>query len=224
MTDILAVGAHPDDVEIGAGGTLIKMRDLGYSLAIVTATDGEPTPFGTRETRLKEAAAAAEMLGAELTILDMPNRYLEDTLDNRYKLALEIRKRRPRILLAPLAAGAHPDHIAVSGLADAARFYSKLSKTDMYGSEWPGERYWPPKLYYYFLGVPPHRAEPKFVVNVTDVWDRKEKLLGCYGSQSNVNMHALAASHVWGPMIGVQYAEAFTMDEAVGISDLFQLT
>ena len=65
---------------------------------------------------------------------------------------------------------------------------------------------------------------PKFCVDVTDVWERKEKLLACYASQSNVNMHALAASHVWGPMIGARYAEAFTMHEAVGVADLFHLT
>ena len=125
MVDILAVGAHPDDVEIVTGGTLIKMKSLGYSVAICHCSNGEPTPNGTPERRIAEAEKAAEMLGAELEILDLPNRYFTDSIENRIKIANVIRKHRPRLLLSPYPGGNHPDHRMVSHLVDAARFTVK---------------------------------------------------------------------------------------------------
>lgn len=223
MTDILAVGAHPDDVEISIGGTLVKMKQSGYSVAICHCTDGEPTPNGTRETRLAEAARAAEMLGAELKILDMPNRYLFDTVENRVKLANVIRKYRPRLLLCPCNGGAHPDHRAASLIADGARFYAKLTRHDHEGKPWKLDPWWVPEQFYYFLGVKVDEVKPSFIVDISDTFRRKMEILSCYKSQFNVDMDNLASTDIWGPLIGRQYGEAFYTRGTVGLEDLFHV-
>ncbi len=224
MTDILAVGAHPDDVEIAAGGTLVKMRKLGHSMLLCDATDGEPTPRGDRETRLAEAAEAAKRLGARRVTLDMPNRYLQDTLENRHKLALVIRAERPDILLAPYPGGDHPDHTAAARIAEAARFYAKLAKTDMHGQQWPGDPWWTPRLYYYLgLGVLTKKVLPSFVVDITGEYEEKENILASYRTQAEVVERLTQASSYFGQLAGVKHAEGFYSDEVITIADLFCL-
>ena len=220
MTDILAVGAHPDDVEISIGGTLLKMKDAGYSIVICHCTDGEPTPYGTREARLAEAREAAKMLGAELEILDMPNRYLFDSVENRKKLAHIIRKYQPRILTCPYDGGAHPDHRAISKIADGARFYAKLTKHDDEGKAWELDPWWTPEQFYYSLGVGVDQVRPSFIVDITDTYRRKMEILSCYKSQFNVDMENLASSDRWGPLIGASYGEAFYSQGIPGLDSL----
>jgi len=225
MVDVLAIGAHPDDVEISAGGTLVKLRSLGYSVAICTATDGEPTPHGSHEIRIAEAAAAAKAIGVvDYTILDMPNRYLIDSVENRVKLANVIRRHRPTVILGPWTAGFHPDHRALSQMVDAARFYAKLTKTDPSGKPWDTEPWWTPRQYYYFLGGAEEGARPTFIVDITDVADRKKEVLACYASQWQVDMDLLSFSAHWGMMIGARYGEAFISKGPVGVEDLMLFT
>ncbi len=132
--DVMAVGAHPDDVEIACGGTLARLVEQGYRVGIVDLTDGEPTPGSPGpEVRLAEAKAAAEVLGVhERVTLDLPNRKLFDSYEARVKLAIEFRKYRPRLVLGfgektPMAS---PDHWQAMQITDAAVFYSKLTKWD----------------------------------------------------------------------------------------------
>jgi len=132
--DVIAVGAHPDDVEIACGGTLARLAEQGYRVGIVDLTDGEPTPGSSGpEARLAEAQAAAETLGVEVRVtLDLPNRKLFDSYESRVKLAIELRKYRPRLVLGlgektPMAS---PDHWQAMQITDAAVFYSKLTKWD----------------------------------------------------------------------------------------------
>src|SRR5213592_1353236 len=132
--DVIAVGAHPDDVEIACGGTLAKLVKQGYSVGIVDLTDGEPTPESPGpEVRLAEAKRAAEILGASVRVtLDLPNRRLFDTFEARILLAKEFRKYRPKIVIGfgdktPLAS---PDHWQAMLITDAAVFYSRLTKWD----------------------------------------------------------------------------------------------
>lgn len=134
--DVLAVGAHPDDVEIACGGTLARLAQLGYSVGIVDLTDGEPTPASPGpEVRREEARRAAEVLGCKLrVILDLPNRRLFDSFEARVLLAKELRKYRPRIVIGfgdktPLAS---PDHWQAMQITDAAVFYARLTKWDHY--------------------------------------------------------------------------------------------
>ena len=224
MTDILAIGAHPDDVEIAIGGTLVKMKKLGYSIALCHVSNGEPTPHGDPETRLREAHCAAEKLGAELEILDLPNRYLTDTIDNRVKIANVIRKFRPRLLLCPYPGGDHPDHRIVSHLVDAARFTAKLTKYDHLGKPWDLEPWWTPRQLYFFLGVRIEEVRPSFVVDVSAEYRTKMEILSCYKSQFNVDMTGLAASDQWGPLIGSSYGEAFYSRTMIGINDPLSIT
>jgi LmbE family N-acetylglucosaminyl deacetylase len=225
VADILAVGAHPDDVEIAAGATLLKMRAAGHSLFICCATNGEPTPRGSVETRLAEARASAQLLGAELRILDLRNRYLLDTLENRRAIASVIREVRPKLLLCPYPGGDHPDHRAVSALADAARFYGKLTSADFDGRPWPGEPYWVPRQYYYLnLGVQFERVEPSFIVDCSDFAAGKRQLLACYASQFGGDLIDRALQDHWGIKIGASYGEAFWSRHAIGVGNFFDLT
>jgi LmbE family N-acetylglucosaminyl deacetylase len=132
--DIIAVGAHPDDVEIGCGGTLARLADEGYRVGIIDLTDGEPTPgCPSPEVRGAEARRAAEILGVEKRItLELPNRRLFDDFEARVALAKEFRRFRPRLVLA-LGDGtptASPDHYQAKLITEAAIFYSKLTKWD----------------------------------------------------------------------------------------------
>lgn len=220
MTDVLAIGAHPDDVEISAGGTIIKLRELGHSVALCAATDGEPTPYGTHETRLEEAARVAQYLGLEeYVILDLPNRYLVDSVPNRIKIANVIRKHRPSLILCPHTAGFHPDHAAVANIVYAARFYAKLTKTDPEGNAWPFEPWWTPRLYNFFLGGTEESVKPTFVVDISAQHERKVEMLSLYASQWQVDMELLSSSAHWGRMIGAQWGEAFCSKGPVGVED-----
>ena len=132
--DVIAVGAHPDDVEIGCGGTLARMVQQGYRVGIVDLTDGEPTPLSSGpEVRLQEAQAAARILGVQVReTLTLPNRRLFDTFESRVALAQVFRRYRPSLVLGiadktPLAS---PDHWQAMQITDAAVFYSRLSKWD----------------------------------------------------------------------------------------------
>ena len=224
MADIMAVGAHPDDVEIAAGGTLLKMRAAGYSILICCATNGEPTPRGSVERRLAEARASADLLGAELRILDMPNRYLLDTLQNRRALATVIRQARPKILLCPYPGGDHPDHRAVSALTDAARFYAKLTSDDFEGRPWPGEPYWVPRQYYYLnLGMQFQQVQPSFIVDCSEFAEEKRRLLACYTSQLGGDLIDRAMQDHWGIKIGAAYGEAFWSRHPVAVESLFDI-
>ncbi len=134
--DVIAVGAHPDDVEIACGGTLAKLVRQGYRVGIIDLTDGEPTPGSPGPpVRLAEAEAAGRALGIHSRIqLNLPNRRLFDQFEDRVALATEFRRWRPRLVIGfgaktPMAS---PDHYQASLLTDAAVFYSRLSKWDEY--------------------------------------------------------------------------------------------
>ncbi len=134
--DVIAVGAHPDDVEIGCGGTLARMVQQGFRVGIVDLTDGEPTPLSPGpEVRLLEAQEAAQALGVQVReILTLPNRRLFDSFESRVALATVFRRYRPRLVLgiADRTPMASPDHWQAMQITDAAVFYSRLCKWDEY--------------------------------------------------------------------------------------------
>ena len=141
VREALIVAPHPDDAELAMGGTIAKMLNVGWKVVIADLTDGEPTPFGTKEKREQETQEADRILGITKRLcLDMPNRSLRATLENRRKLAEVIRLYTPDIIFAPAMPDYHPDHIAAAELAHAARFEAKLHKTDL-----AGEPHWTPK-------------------------------------------------------------------------------
>jgi len=139
--DIIFTAPHPDDIEIGCGGTIASLVRQGYRVGMVHMTNGEPTPLGSPETRVKEMNAAAEILGATVCeIVGLPNRVLMDGPEARFALASVMRKYRPRILvgIAGRTVAASPDHFQAQLITEATRFYSQLTKwNDRFGGTEP---------------------------------------------------------------------------------------
>jgi bacillithiol biosynthesis deacetylase BshB1 len=186
--DVIAVGAHPDDVEIGCGGTLALLAAAGRRVGIVDLTDGEPTPRSSGpEERLREAAAAAETLGVvERITLNFPNRQLFDGFEVRVALAKVFRRFRPQLVLGlgektPMAS---PDHAQAVAITEAAVFYSRLTKWNDVFDHLPVHTV--PALATYFLptGVTdvPHGQWP-LVVDITRHLEQKMAAIRCYTSQ-----------------------------------------
>lgn len=218
--DAVCIGAHPDDVEIGMGGTVAKLVRAGAKVAIVDLTDGEPTPYGTPELRAAESAEAARVLGVQTRrTLTMPNRYLFDGVEARTELAEVLRELRPRTMFVPYPADAHPDHIAAAQIALGARFYAKFTKTDM-----AGEPFYPSRVYRYMAVHMRIVAEPSFVIDIADTLEVKIEALETYRSQFAANpanegvvpamrLHA----STWGAMAGVAAGEPFFALEPIAL-------
>lgn len=186
--DVIAVGAHPDDCEIGCGGTLAQLALQGLRVGIIDLTDGEPTPGSAGpEVRIAEANAAAAELGiAKRIILELPNRRLFDSFEARVALAKQFRLHRPSIVLSleaktPLAS---PDHWQASQIADAAVFYSRLTKWDEYFDGLPVHTIQRQVYYSLFFESDWSGAGPKqFVFDIAKSLDRKIAATKCYASQ-----------------------------------------
>jgi bacillithiol biosynthesis deacetylase BshB1 len=221
--DLLVVAAHPDDAEISVGGVILASVAAGKRVGVLELTDGEPTPRGTIERRATETAAATQVLGvAWRGNLGLPNRSLQADLDSRERLAKVFRLTRPAVVLAPYWEDAHPDHVAASRLVDDARFWSKLSKTEM-----AGERFWPPRLYYYFSIHLRIHPRPSFVFDISDQIEAKMQAVACYQSQviegRSTEFPTLLddirdCSRYWGWTIGRSYGEPLTSREEIGVS------
>lgn len=221
--DALVIAPHPDDAELGMGGAILKMLAEGKRVGVLDLTDGEPTPHGSREIRARETAAATKVLG--LTWRDnlgLPNRSVEPTLAARKQLASVIRLRQPRWLFAPYWIDAHPDHVAATTLVDDARFWAKLSNTDM-----PGESWHPERIYNYYCVHLKMHPTPAFVLDITSYWEKKFESIQCFQSQFVQGREHLDPSFIqqleheaayWGKTIGVKYGEPFTSREPIGLS------
>ncbi|MCH9650768.1 MAG: bacillithiol biosynthesis deacetylase BshB1 [Deltaproteobacteria bacterium] len=173
--DVLAIGAHPDDVELGCGGTVAKLAKKGKKVGIVHLTRGERGTRGTLEDRLKEAEKAAEELGAtSLDFLDCGDGALRTGEAEEDALMELLRRYRPRLILGPAPSDRHPDHGRSHRLVEAAAFYSGLRNR---GS---GEPHRPAAVFSYMQHDP---FEPRFIVDVSAVWDRKLAALAAHSSQ-----------------------------------------
>lgn len=218
----MAVGAHPDDAEIGLGGTLALMARRGWRAAILDLTNGEPTPRGSVETRAAEAAEAARVLGVERRTLDLPNRYLFDSREARETVAAVFREWRPRIVVVPWWEDAHPDHIAACRIAEAARFYAKLTKTEM-----PHEPYYPPRFLYYWASHLKSLPQSSVVIDITVSIDDKMAALDAYASQFGEGTaredffgRVRNGAGLLGRLAGVGSGEAIIAREPLGLDGL----
>ena len=226
--DALVVAPHPDDAEIGMGGTIARLLGQGWTVGILDLTSGEPTPLGSPATRTRETAQANAALGNPWREnLGLTNRSLEPTLANRRALAAVFRKVKPKLLFAPYWEDAHPDHTAATKLVEDARFWSKLSKSDI-----PGTPYHPARVLYYFSVHLKIVERPSFLVDVSDQLDAKLNALRAYRSQLVDNQPAGKPSVIdsvvdrmrfWGHLAGVGHAEVFASREPVALRGLNDL-
>jgi len=226
--DVLVVAPHPDDAELGMGGAICKLIQQGRRVGIVDLTNGEPTPFGSTEIRARETAAATTALGIQWRYnLGMKNRFLEPSLENRHRLASLFRLVRPRWVFAPYWSDAHPDHTAATELVEAARFWSKLTK-----SELAGQPFHPERIYYYFCIHLKLVPQPAFILDITEHWPAKAASIEAYQSQFVTGRPTEPPSVVerlredaafWGKAIGVRYGEPFASKEPIGMKSLNSL-
>jgi bacillithiol biosynthesis deacetylase BshB1 len=226
--DYLVIAPHPDDAEIGAGGAILALQAQGARVGVLDLTDGEPTPFGSPEVRRAETEAATAVLGlAWRGCLGLPNRRLQADLEARARLAGALRQLRPRVLFAPYWEDVHPDHVAASALCDAARFWAKLTKSDL-----PGEPHFPERLLYYFSVHLRIHPRPSFVLDVSAHLDAKMRAVACYRSQFIEGRPTTPPTFLddlrdraryWGWAIGTAYGEPFLSREEVGLRGLRDL-
>jgi N-acetylglucosamine malate deacetylase 1 len=230
--DVVFAAPHPDDLEIGCGGTIALLVQQGYRVGMVHLTSGEPTPRGSLETRLAEARAAADILGVQvMEILPLTNRELMDGPPARYALATVLRKYRPKILvgLAGRTPAASPDHYQGQLITEAARFYSQLTKWD--------DR---------FGGTSPHRLDHlvyrpitlsaeamhfhgHFVVDITPTIEKKLAAVQCYASQfegerfERLKHYIMSVAGTEGAQCGYRYGELYALPRPIGVRDMITL-
>src|SRR5882672_6124538 len=231
--DILAIAAHPDDVELTCGGTLIKMAQKGYKTGILDLTAGEMGTRGTPETRAKEAALAAKILGVSWRgNLGVPDSDVQPTRQNKLRLAQVIRDFQPRTVILPYWEARHPDHYHASALGYEGCFLAGLKTLPI-----AGEAYRPFKILYatsYYTD-----ARPTFVVDITAQYEQRRKAILAFASQFGpkrsetkskvylaidqleAEMNQLARHY--GRMIGVDYGEPFLQKELMKVEDVVKL-
>ena len=223
MASILIIGPHPDDQELGMGGTIAKLVRQGHRVHLVDMTNGEPTPLGSPEIRARESAAAAKVLGVERTLVGLPNRQVVHDVASRHKLAAVIRRHKADWLFVPYPIDAHPDHVAVTRIAEDARFDAKLTKTDI-----PGEPCYPKRIIYYFCTHLRLNFTPNFCIDISDTIDVKLAAVKEYASQftgpsGHVPEMVKTISAYFGSRIGTAHAEPFFTHEMLGFGGLDQL-
>ncbi|MFQ5411731.1 MAG: PIG-L family deacetylase [Phycisphaerae bacterium] len=230
--DIIFTAPHPDDLEIGCGGTIARMVKLGHRVGMIHMTNGEPTPLGSPETRIEEMRAAAKILGAQVCeIVGLPNRVLMDGPEARFALAAVIRKYRPRILvgIAGRTVAASPDHYQAQLITEATRFYSQLTKWD--------ER---------FDGTVPHRVDHliyrpiarsaeaqhfpvQMVMDISETIEQKVAAVACYKTQfpaerfRRMEHYLRSLAGCEGGMCGYDYGELYVAPRPIGVDDLMRI-
>lgn len=180
--DVLALAAHPDDVELSMGGTVCKLVRQGYRVGVVDFTRGELGTRGTPEQRQAEAERASEILGLSVREnLGLPDGNIENTVENRRKVIRCIRRYRPHLVCTNAPEDRHPDHPAACALALAASFYAGLRKIEtLDDGGMPQEPWRPSHIVHCLQSLTP---EPTFVLDVTDVWDQRMRAMRAYESQ-----------------------------------------
>jgi bacillithiol biosynthesis deacetylase BshB1 len=235
--DILAIGVHPDDVELCTSGTLLRHAAMGKTFGILDLSRGELGTRGTAELRLQESAEAAKILGAAFReTLDIPDGLFTHTPENWLKIVRVIRACRPDIVLCNAPDDRHPDHGRSSKMEADACFYAGLEKIKTFDNEGNKQEKWRPKaVYHYIQDVP---LTPDFVVDITPYFQRKMESIMAYRSQfydpgndvSNTPISGKdflefmeARGKVYGRSIQAQYAEGFIFSRTPGVNDLFHL-
>ena len=226
VVDVCCIGAHPDDVELSMGGTIAGLVRAGARVGLLDLTDGEPTPYGTHDLRMREAAAAALALGvAWRHTLPLPNRALQDTLEVRRQVAEVLRAARPKLVFTHSPQDAHPDHVAAAALVMAARFWAKLVKTDMAGAP-----HYPARVYHFQAAHERSAQPPSFIIDVSLDMERKRAALACYASQFTANpantqfmRHVETSASYFGALARVDAGEPFFAREPIALARVTDL-
>jgi len=228
--DILAIAAHPDDIEQTCGGTLIRMAEKGYRTGALDLTAGDMGTRGTPEQRLQEAEAAARHLRLEWRgNLRFPDARLENTISARMTLAVKIRELRPRVVILPYWEGRHPDHYRASELGYEACFLAGLKKLDEYS-----EPHRPYKVIYSSLYA---NVTPSFVVDISAQFEARMAALMSYRSQyggqsegdglfpqeQEIRERLGAIARFYGNLIGAKYGEPYIVKETMEVDDIVNM-
>lgn len=231
--DILAIAAHRDDVEQTCGGTLLKAAQRGQRTGILDLTQGEAGTRGTADDRAREATDAAQILGATWRrALDIPDGRVENSWENRLKVAAVIRETRPRVVILPYWKGRHPDHYTCSVLGYEACFLAGLAKLDMGAAKLAPYR--PFKIIYATLY---YDVRPTFVVDITGQFEKKFASILAYKSQfsdqeagkdlfpahNEIRTRVDAMARFYGMLGGVTHAEPFLQKEVGLVEDLLAI-
>jgi bacillithiol biosynthesis deacetylase BshB1 len=227
--DLLAIGPHPDDIEIGIGGTVARHTALGYRVGLCDLTAGEMGSNGTVEERLAEAEAARQVLGASWRVnLRLPDRALGTSDDHARVIAGLVRRSRARAVAVPYWSDRHPDHVAASRVVSDAVFNAGLRRYAADGEAWKPE--W---VCYYFIN---DSAAPSFVVDVSKYYDTKRRALASHATQFTPSDPSAVATRLtsstfqqliesrdaqFGALAGVPFAEGFVVKEPVVRPHLF---
>ncbi len=231
--DILAFGAHPDDVECAAAGVLIKHIAMGKSVAIIDLTAGEMGSFGNVETRENEAKVASEILGVKSReMLGLQDGGIENNEAARMRVIEVLRKYQPDIVLCNALHDRHPDHANAAKLVADACFLSGLKKKETF---FDGElqRPWRPAFIYHY--IQDYFLQPDFVIDITQQMDKKMESIKAYKSQfvdaNDHNPNSVLAfldqiknmNSIYGRPLNVKYAEGFNVSRYLGVADFYQL-
>jgi bacillithiol biosynthesis deacetylase BshB1 len=230
--DVLAIAAHRDDVEQTCGGTLLRMASRGLRTAILDLTRGEAGTRGTAEDRAREAADAAQLLGVGWReALDLPDGAVQNTLENRIKIARVVRLLRPRVVILPYWQARHPDHAMTATLGYEACFLAGLSKAPAPQGELGGAPHRPFKIVYASLYAD---VRPSFIVDITPFIEQRHAALMAYRSQyanqpagsglfvaeEEIRERTFAEARHYGLLAGVKYGEPFVQKEVGLVDDL----
>ncbi len=230
MLDVLAIAAHPDDVEQTCGGTLLRMAEAGYRTGIIDLTAGDMGTRGTPEIRVTESEAAGRVLRVRhRENLHFPDARLENTIAGRMTLALRIRELRPRTVILPYWEGRHPDHYRASEIGYEACFLAGLKKIDQYT-----EPHRPYKIIYASVYA---NVTPTFVVDISPYFERRMESLLTYRSQygpveegvtlfpdeAEIRDRLASTARFYGNLIGVKYGEPYVVKEMLRIDDVVSM-
>ncbi len=234
--DVLAIGAHPDDIELACGGTIAKLVKQGYGVALADVTQGELGTRGTKEIRAKEAENAAHILGVKTRRnLRIPDGNVEVNKTNVQKLVVLIRELKPTILIIPHSVERHPDHVNTHHLAKQAWYYAGLQKLK---TTLGGAKQLPFRPHHYFEFMQWHEFNSSFIVDITDSYDTKMLAVRAHASQffnpkSKEPETKLSTpeflqtietrAQYYGQRIGVKYGEPFLTQYSLGVKDVFDL-
>ncbi|MEM9881942.1 MAG: PIG-L family deacetylase [Planctomycetota bacterium] len=228
--NILVAGPHPDDQELGMGGTIARLAQQGHDVLLLDMTNGEPTPHGSPAQREVEWNAALDVLnrqaanGGKVTrrLLGLKNREVRHTLEARHAVAGVIREHQAQIVFLPFEEDAHPDHRAVTRIVEDARFDAKLTNIDL-----PGEPIYPKWMVYYYCTHLRWVANPTFCFDITGQMDDKEAAILAYETQfvvpeknRRVVEFVREMNGYMGSRIGTRYAEPFFTKEPLGFGSL----